>query len=151
VAVATIPVTPSVIPSTITPVAAEPSDGPETPGPPIGSPIGVDTQAPASNVAPDAAGPLHVGNGVKSPVVLHRVEPVYPPVAIRAHMSGSVVVQCIIDKAGRIRDVHVVMSTFAAFEQPAIDAVRQWIFAPGSLNDQPVDTIFELTVKFQVK
>jgi TonB family protein len=59
--------------------------------------------------------------------------------------------QCVIDKSGRIRDVHVVNSTFSAFEQPAIDAVQQWLFAPGTLKGEPVDTIFELTVKFLVK
>jgi hypothetical protein len=47
--------------------------------------------------------------------------------------------------------VHVATSSFGAFEQPAIDAVRQWVFAPGTLNGQAVDTIFELTVRFQVK
>lgn len=153
--VAPIPVTaPNVIPDTVTPVSDQANDGPPAnPGLPIGSEIGVGTQepAPSSIVAPDAAGPLPVGHGVKSPVVIRRVEPIYPPVALRAHMSGSVVLQCIIDRSGRIRDVRVVTSSFAAFEQPAIDAVQQWLFAPGSLNGQAVDTIFELTVKFQVK
>lgn len=154
VPVAPIPITaPAVIPDTITPAAGPPSDsGPATEiGVPDGSRIGIGTQAPSSSVAPDARGPLPIGNGVKSPVVLHRVEPIYPQVALRAHMNGSVVLECIIDKSGRIRDVNVASSSFGAFEQPAIDAVRQWVFSPGTLNGQPVDTIFQLTVKFQVR
>ena len=154
VPVAPIPMTaPTVIPDTITPAPDEPSDDlPATVGVPNGLKIGVGTQAsPSSSVAPDATEPLPIGNGVKSPVVLHRVEPIYPPLAIRAHVSGSVVLECIIDKSGRIRDVRVESSTFGAFEQPAIDAVRQWLFAPGTLNGQAVDTIFQLTVKFQVR
>jgi len=151
--VAPIPVAaPPVIPSTITPVADQPSDGPPaTPGVPDGSNTGVGTQAPSTAIGPDSAGPLPIGNGVKSPIVIRRVEPIYPMVALRARMKGSVVLQCIIDKSGRIRDAHVVTSSFAAFEQPAIDAVQQWLFAPGTLRGQPVDTIFELTVKFQVR
>jgi protein TonB len=154
VPVAPIPMAaPTVIPDTITPAAGPASDtGPATSiGVPDGSTIGIGTQSPSTSVAPDARGPLPIGNGVKSPVVLHRVEPIYPPLAIRAHISGSVVLECIIDKSGRIRDVRVENSTFGAFEQPAIDAVRQWLFAPGTLNGQPVDTIFQLTVKFQVR
>jgi protein TonB len=154
VPVAPIPVTaPMVIPNTITPAAdSAANEGPATTiGSSIGSDIGVGADSPSSTIAPDAAGPLAIGNGVKSPVVIRRVEPIYPPLAIRAHMSGSIVLECIIDKSGRIRDVRVVTSSFAAFEQPAIDAVRQWLFAPGTLNGQAVDTIFELTVKFQVK
>jgi periplasmic protein TonB len=156
VPVAQIPMTaPAVIPDTITPAAASVSNTDPGPATTIGLPdvldIGVGSAPPSSAIAPDARRPLPIGNGVKSPVVLHRVEPIYPPLAIRAHISGSVVLECIIDKSGRIRDVRVENSTFGAFEQPAIDAVRQWLFAPGTLNGQPVDTIFQLTVRFQVK
>jgi len=153
VPVAPIPVTaPNVIPDTITPAAAAASDpGPATTIGPTGPDIGFGPASNSSAIAPDARGPLQIGNGVKSPVVLHRVEPIYPPLAIRAHVSGSVVLECIIDKSGRIRDVRVESSSFGAFEQPAIDAVRQWLFAPGTLNGQPVDTIFQLSVRFQVR
>ena len=71
--------------------------------------------------------------------------------ALVGHISGSVVVECVIDKSGHIRDVHVAHSTFGAFEQPAVDAVQQWLFTPGTLNGQPVDTIFQLTVQFVVR
>ena len=152
VAVTPIAVTaPNVIPDTVTPVASELSDEPLATEPWDASPIGTGTQAPSSASAPDLTGPLHVGNGVKSPVVLHRVEPIYPPLALRAHMSSTVVLECIIDKSGRIRDARVETSSFGAFDQPAVDAVRQWLFAPGTLNGQAVDTIFQLTVKFQVR
>ncbi len=133
----------------VEPIGDAPSNGPSTIGVPWGSKNGVKPDGPP--VPADAAGPLPVGNGVTAPVALRRVEPLYPPLAVRARMSGSVLLQCIIDKSGRIRDVHVVSSTFSAFEQPAIDAVQQWLFAPGTLKGEAVDTIFELTVRFQVK
>ena len=141
---------PAVIPSAVTP-AAESSTGSEPSqqaGVPWGRPEGVGTEAPP---APDAAGPLVPGGDVKSPTVIRRVEPLYPPALVRARMSGWVVLQCVIDKTGHIRDVRVINSSFGAFEQPAIAAVQQWLFAPGTLNGQPVDVIFELTVKFQVR
>ena len=153
-AVAPIPVmAPRIIPDAITPVAPQSAlAGPATTTGPIGPDIGNDVEGPSSTaIGPDAAGPLPIANGVKAPTVIRRVEPIYPMVALRARMNGSVVLQCIIDKSGTIRDVHVMSSTFAAFEQPAIDAVQQWLFAPGTLKGQPVDTIFELTVKFQVR
>ena len=109
--------------------------------------VGNDPQAP-----PDPSGPLVAGTGgVTSPVAIHRVEPVFPPAMLRAGMGGWVVMQCIIDRSGHIRDVSVVRSSFGAFEQPAIDAVQKWVFMPGTLNRQPVDVIFELTVKFEVR
>ena len=45
----------------------------------------------------------------------------------------------------------MVRSSFAAFEQPALDAIHQWQFAPGSLNGAPVNVQFDLTVTFQVR
>jgi len=144
---------PTTIPSTI--VAPAPESGPSTEvsSGPIGVPWGVkDSVIPDGPPAPpDAAGPLRISDGVKSPIVLHRVEPLYPPLALQRRINGTVILQCIIDKSGHIRDVTVVHSTFGAFEQPAIDAVQQWLFAPGTLNGQAVDTIFELTVRFQVR
>src|SRR5438477_5194775 len=61
-----------------------------------GIPTGVEgeigTEAPAlANTAPDAAGPLPIANGVKAPVVIRRIEPIYPPIALRAHIPGTVV------------------------------------------------------------
>jgi TonB family protein len=145
---------PAVIPQAIPTIPL----GPLTDTTPSG-PIGVDTgkenstgndvNAPA---AADAAGPLVAGaGGVTSPTVIRRVEPAYPRAMLLGRINGVVVLQCIIDKSGRIREVRVDRSSLAAFEQPAIDAVQQWLFKPGTLNGQPVDVIFELTVKFQVR
>jgi len=35
-------------------------------------------------------------------------------------------------------------------DQAAADAVRRWKFKPGTLNGQPVDVIFNLTVNFKL-
>ena len=139
----TIPSTiPNILPAAVAPTIDDIGD-------PVGKKdsVGDDPQAPS-----DANGPLIAGQaGVTSPVAIHRVDPVYPPAMLRAHMGGWVVLQCIIDRSGHIRDVSVVRSSFGAFEQPAIDAVQKWVFTPGMLNRQPVDVIFELTVKFEVR
>ena len=136
---------PDAIPS-VAPAAAAATDD-------IGDPNGKKESTGNDPSAPAAAtGPLVAGaGGVTSPIAIHRVEPVYPAVPLRARMGGWVVLQCIIDKTGHIRDVSVIHSSFAAFEQPALDAARQWVFMPGTLNGQPVDVIFELTVKFEVR
>ncbi|HEX3577637.1 MAG TPA: energy transducer TonB, partial [Thermoanaerobaculia bacterium] len=67
-----------------------------------------------------------------------------------AHMNGTVVVECIIDKTGRVREAHVLSSTSTMFNQSAVDAVQQWHFVPGSLHGSAVDTIFDLTVTFRL-
>ena len=58
-------------------------------------------------------------------------------------MNGTVIVECIIDKTGRVREAQVLSSTSPLFNQSAVDAVQQWQFAPGSLHGHAIDTIFE--------
>jgi protein TonB len=93
---------------------------------------------------------LRIVGDVKAPVVIRRVQPLYPKLAINVRMNGTVIVECIIDKTGRVREAHVLRSTSTMFDQSALDAVQQWLFAPGSLHGQAVDTIFDLTVTFRV-
>jgi len=83
-------------------------------------------------------------------VVINRVTTTYPRPALAIHLNGSVNVECIIDKNGRVREEHVVSSTSTLFNQSAIDAVQQWRFTPGSLHGTAIDTIFDLTVTFRV-
>ena len=151
---------PPVVPDTITPAAAStstPSDASassSTPGTgegPIGDPNGV-----AGGIGTDpgaVAGTgeiLHPGGDVKPAIVLQRVSPAYPQVAVKAHMNGTVVIECIIGRDGTCRDPRVLTSTFTAFNQSALDAVQRWRFAPGTLNGRVVDTYFDLTVVFKL-
>lgn len=150
------PVAPRVIPDAVVPLPTQTSTAPlpegnDDIGVPWGQKHGTDPDGPPSTATSSDDGPLPVGGEVKAPIVIRRVDPLYPRAALQARMGGWVVLQCIIDKTGHIRDVQVVTSSFGAFTQPAVDAVQQWFFAPGTLNGKPVDTIFELTVRFQVK
>jgi TonB family protein len=126
------------------------SDQPQ--GVPWGVPHGVNNDGPPSTATvaaePDVA--LRIVGDVKAPVVIRRVAPLYPKLAVNARMNGMVIVECIVDKTGRVREAHVLRSTSTMFDQSALDAVQQWQFAPGSLHGTAVDTIFDLTVTFRV-
>jgi TonB family protein len=126
------------------------SDQPQ--GVPWGVPHGIGVDGPpAADVVPVAPEvPIRVTGDVKAPVVIHRVTPLYPKAALAIHLNGSVIVECIIDKTGHVRDAKVLRSSSPLFNQSAADAVLQWQFAPGSLHGTAVDTIFDLTVTFQL-
>jgi periplasmic protein TonB len=126
------------------------SDQPQ--GVPWGVPHGVGVDGPPSTatIAAEPDVPLRIVGDVKAPVVIRRVQPVYPKLAINARMNGTVVVECTIDKTGRVREAHVLSSTSPMFNQSALEAVQQWQFAPGSLHGTAIDTIFVLTVTFRV-
>jgi protein TonB len=111
--------------------------------------VGTDKTGIGNPVVPE--GPIRVIGDVKAPVTIQRVMPVYPPIAMRGRIEGWVIVECIIDKSGHIREARAVRSSFAPFEQSAVDAVQQWVFKPGTLHGEPVDVIFNLTVTFTIQ
>lgn len=119
-------------------------------GQPNGVPGGVGLgQGSQSTEVPDVTY-VPVGD-VRPAMVLQRVEPQYPRIALLNRIGGVVKIGCVIDKEGRLRDPQIVESSFGAFERPALEAVMQWRFAAGTLHGKPVDTWFELTVYFRVK
>jgi TonB family protein len=99
---------------------------------------------------PYPTNPFRVDGDVKAPIVLNRVEPKYTDQARKARVSGIVIVEVLIDKNGVVRDVNVLKPLPFGLSEAAIDAVRQWTFRPGSLNGQPVDVLFNVTVNFNL-
>ena len=93
--------------------------------------------------------PLRVGGDVKAPVVVIRVEPIYTTEARKSRISGIVILEAIIDHTGIVKDVQILKPLPFGLDQAAIDAVKQWKFRPGTLNGQPVDVIFNLTILFR--
>ncbi len=96
------------------------------------------------------AGPVRVGGDVKAPVVVSRVEPKYTETARKGRLTGVVIVEAIIDKNGNVDQVKVIKGLPMGLSEEAERAVRQWHFKPGTMNGQPVDVIFNLTVNFKL-
>jgi TonB family protein len=92
------------------------------------------------------------GGSVKAPVPLKRAEPEYPYAVRVYHVTGIVVVQCIIDKSGNIRDVFIKRRLAAGtLTYAAIEVVRKWKFQPATIDGQPVDVLFNLTFNFTLR
>ena len=103
-----------------------------------------------SHSVPPRGDALRVGGDVKAPVIVSKVEPVYPEEARAARVSGIVILEVVIDKTGSVRDAVVLKPLPFGMDKAAIDAVKQWKFKPGTLNGMPVDVIFNLTVNFKL-
>jgi protein TonB len=48
---------------------------------------------------------------------------------------------------GRIRDLHVI-SGHPMLVKAALEAVRQWVYAPTLLNGRPVEVVTDIVVNF---
>lgn len=90
---------------------------------------------------------VRVGANVTSAKLVHMVQPVYPPIAKTAHISGTVVLHCIIAKDGRMLEVSFISGP-PLLMQAAMDAVREWTYHPTLLNGNPVEVETTISVVF---
>jgi protein TonB len=60
------------------------------------------------------------------------------------------VVEFGVDEGGRVYDPRVVRSSDALFDEPTLEAVRQWRFEPGRRNGRIVRFRMMLPVEFHL-
>jgi TonB family protein len=102
---------------------------------------------PPPPAAPLPAGTVRVGGNVKAPVQISKVAPVYPLIAQSARVQGIVILEALIGVDGRVNDARVLRSV-PLLDQAALDAVKQWQYAPTLLNGVPVPVAMTVTVSF---
>jgi len=78
-------------------------------------------------------------------MLIHRVEPVYPPLARQIHREGRVELHARIATDGSIQSLQVVGGD-PMFYQSALDAVGQWHYRATILNGQAVEIDTSITV-----
>jgi protein TonB len=110
------------------------------PGTAVGPEIHIDDDAPP----PDFRAVQNL------PVVIRRVQPLYPQLAIRAGMEGKVVLNIWVDREGKVRQVVLLKSSAEIFNQPSIDAAKQWVFTPAYMNNGPVSVWVSVPFKFRL-
>lgn len=94
--------------------------------------------------------PIRVGGNVAPPARVSYVAPVYPETARGARVAGVVIIELTVGTDGRPTDARV-MRSIAMLDQAAIDAVKQWRYAPTLLNGQAVPVILTVTVNFTLQ
>ncbi len=86
----------------------------------------------------------------KEPVVVKKVEPKYPELAMRAGLEGKVWVKIWVDKEGKPKQVIVIKSDAEIFNEPAIEAAKQFVFTPAYMNNGPVSVWVSVPFKFRL-
>ncbi len=90
---------------------------------------------------------VRVSQGVSQGLLIHRVQPMYPPLARQARIQGSVILQAEISKDGSIENLRLI-SGHPMLAPAAIEAVKQWRYKPYFLNGEPVAVETQITVNF---
>jgi protein TonB len=96
-------------------------------------------------------GPFRPGSGIAPPQLLREVRANYTDDARRRAIEGDVDLEIVIKRDGSVGQVRVLHSLGGGLEQKAIEAVRQWKFAPATRAGAPVDVVVEVSVGFKLR
>jgi protein TonB len=148
------PLRPGTIPSTLNvpdgpPVVARVDMG----GGGLPDVLGADTNGtgPGVRVVParTADKPMRVSAGVIAGMLIAPIQPVYPAIAKAAHIEGTVIVEAVISKAGRIESLNVVSGP-QMLQRAAIEAIQAARYQPYKLNGEPIEVQTSITVNFRL-
>ncbi len=97
-----------------------------------------------------AGDPLVVSGDITEPVVVRKVEPVYPEAARRGRIQGVVVFRAVINESGDVESIETLRGA-PFLTEAALDAVRQWKYRPATLDGRAVRVYFTVTVTFRLE
>ncbi len=69
---------------------------------------------------------------------VRKVAPVYPDIYKRTGTEGSVIIQVIVGRDGRVEDYQVLRSDAPLFTEAAIAALKKFRYKPGTFHGKPV-------------
>ena len=96
-------------------------------------------------------GPYRPGAGITAPELLREVRPEYTEDARRMGVEGDVVLEIIVRSDGSVGGIQVLQGLRGGLDRRAIEAVRQWRFAPARRHGVPVDVVVEVAVEFKLR
>jgi periplasmic protein TonB len=120
-----------------------------------GSPVGVPSGLTPTEVLPpppvvqQRPTLVRPGGLISEPKKVATVPPVYPEVARRARIEGTVVIEAIIDERGFVTDARV-MKSIPLLDAAVLSALKQWRYTPTLLNGVPVRVLMTITFNFQL-
>ena len=134
-----------------------PTDLPEAPGL-TASAAPTSVSLPVLNSTPDApAAPIQTlssrqappkaGGRLQQAQLISSKAPEYPLVAKQSHLQGVVVVSAIIGTNGKVKSAKAISGP-ALLENAAVNAVRQWVYRPTTLDGSPVESETRVEVRF---
>jgi TonB family protein len=91
--------------------------------------------------------PVAVSEEAARALLVHSVDPVYPPEGLAQKLHGAVVLQALIGRDGNVEDLKIVRGYFI-LGRAAIAAVKQWRFQPYSVDGHAAATQTVITVNF---
>jgi iron complex outermembrane receptor protein len=98
--------------------------------------------------SPAGAQAEHPAPVVVAPVVVHHVDAVYPPSALKAREHADVILTVTVDADGHVSKVDVAESGGPDLDEAAIVAAREWTFVPAMRDGKPIASRIKMPFHF---
>jgi TonB family protein len=93
---------------------------------------------------------LKVTGTEDAPKILRRADPTYPDTARQNHVQGLVKMNVLISANGDVVDVAIVEGLSDGLSEAAVQAARQWKFAPTIRDGAAIPVLFEVSINFKL-
>jgi periplasmic protein TonB len=106
----------------------------------------------ASGPGEEAATPPPVEEIIRAvPAYRDNPRPEYPRMARRRGYEGTVMLEVLVNKAGKVEDLRIVESSgYDALDKSATRAVKVWLFEPGTIGGRKVEMWVRVPVRFEL-
>ncbi len=91
---------------------------------------------------------------IKTAIPLYKLNPrpEYPRLARKRGYQGTVVLDVLVDKNGRVSDLKLATSSkYPILDKKAMASVKKWIFEPGKKGNNKVDMWVKVPIRFELK
>lgn len=116
----------------------------------IPDPVALARKARLERLVAFAEGALTTELGTVGPAVRKRVNPKYTPAAMKAKVQGTVELFVLIGPDGTVTRAAVDAPLDPELDQQALDAIRQWTFAPTLENGHPTAIAVVVRMEFRL-
>ncbi len=84
------------------------------------------------------------------PEAIVKVPPIYPELARQSRVEGTVLVQALVGKDGRVKATRVAQSV-PMLDEAAVSSVRRWVFRPAHTKKMPVAVWVTVPIRFTLQ
>jgi TonB family protein len=87
---------------------------------------------------------------ITRPVISKRVMPEYPRSMLRKGLVGSVEIEIVVDKEGRVQEPEIISATHRDFAASVLKVAPKWRFTPAKLQDEPINSRWRIVIPFRI-
>jgi len=112
----------------------------------------------AAGISPEAHSDFRAKPGKETvlseaiPLYRENPPPAYPALARKRRYEGTVILEVLVNKNGRVTDLKIYHSSgYAVLDEAALETVKDWQFQPGKRGETAIDMWVRVPIRFNLK